>query len=97
MRNDSCNRHLIRTRLLALLVFEFVVWVTRRFVFVVLLKTLQLSEAPQVQVMFILATLPVQVMSIFVFQVLKVLVIQTSTTWVILNGHQLRPKNRSET
>jgi len=97
LRKDSCNRRLVRTRLLALLAFEFVVWVIRRLLLEVLLKTLQLSEAPRVQVMAILATPLVQVMFILVFKVFKALVIQTSATWGILNGHQLRPKNRSET
>lgn len=83
---DSCNRRLARTRLLTLLAFEVVVWVTRRLLLEVLLQNLQLSEAPLVQVMIIL-----------VFQVFPALVIQTSATWVILNGHQLRPKNRFET
>jgi hypothetical protein len=83
---DSCNRRLARTRLLTLLAFEVVVWATRRLFLEVLLQNLQLSEAPLVQVMIIL-----------VFQVFPALVIQTSATWVILNGHQLRPKNRFET
>ena len=94
---DSCNRRLARTRLLTLLAFEVVVWATRRLFLEVLLQNLQLSEAPLVQVMIILATLQVQVMTILVFQVFPALVIQTSATWVILNGHQLRPKNRFET
>ena len=83
---DSCNRRLARTRLLTLLAFEVVVWATLRLLLEVLLQNLQLSEAPLVQVMIIL-----------VFQVFPALVIQTSATWVILNGHQLRPKNRFET